>query len=66
MLRIILLLTCLLVAARVSARSFEAMREMGVAVQTGRFRAKMSVELANEGPVTIVLDSETFERPRRG
>jgi len=44
----------------------EAMREAGVSVQTGRFGARMTVELANEGPVTIVLDSETFERPRRG
>ena len=43
----------------------QAMREAGVPVQTGRFRAKMSVELANEGPVTIVMDSEAFERPRR-
>lgn len=43
----------------------EAMREAGVAVQTGRFGAKMTVQIVNEGPVTIVLDSETFERPRR-
>ncbi len=44
----------------------EALRGLGIATQTGRFGAKMQVELANEGPVTIVLDSETFERPRRG
>ncbi|HLB26970.1 MAG TPA: D-aminoacyl-tRNA deacylase [Dehalococcoidia bacterium] len=43
-----------------------AMREAGVPTQTGRFGAKMAVELANEGPVTIVLDSADFERPRRG
>jgi len=43
-----------------------AMRETGVGVQTGRFGARMTVELANEGPVTIVLDSEELERPRRG
>ncbi len=43
----------------------QAMREAGAPVQTGRFGAKMSVELVNEGPVTIVLDSEEMERPRR-
>lgn len=43
----------------------EAMREAGVMAQTGRFGAKMDVELVNDGPVTIVLDSEVFERPRR-
>ncbi len=44
----------------------ESMREAGVPTQTGRFGAKMAVELVNEGPVTIVLDSEELERPRRG
>ncbi len=44
----------------------EALRGLGIATQTGRFGAKMQVELVNEGPVTIVVDSETFERPRRG
>lgn len=29
----------------------------GVAVETGRFGAHMQVELVNDGPVTIVLDS---------
>ncbi len=43
-----------------------AMRDAGVRTQTGRFGAMMAVELVNDGPVTIVLDSETFERPRRG
>ncbi len=43
-----------------------AMGEAGVRTQTGRFGAMMAVELVNDGPVTIVVDSETFERPRRG
>jgi D-tyrosyl-tRNA(Tyr) deacylase len=34
----------------------EALRELGVPVQTGHFGARMSVELVNEGPVTIVLE----------
>jgi D-tyrosyl-tRNA(Tyr) deacylase len=42
-----------------------AMREAGVRTQTGRFGAKMDVELVNDGPVTIVVDSEVFETPRR-
>jgi D-tyrosyl-tRNA(Tyr) deacylase len=35
-----------------------ALRSLGVAVATGVFQAAMSVELVNEGPVTILLDSE--------
>jgi D-tyrosyl-tRNA(Tyr) deacylase len=34
----------------------EALRELGVPVQTGLFGARMSMELVNEGPVTIVLE----------
>jgi D-tyrosyl-tRNA(Tyr) deacylase len=33
-----------------------ALRELGVRVETGRFGARMEVELVNDGPVTIVLD----------
>jgi D-tyrosyl-tRNA(Tyr) deacylase len=35
----------------------EALREHGVPVETGVFGARMSVELVNHGPVTIVLDT---------
>ncbi len=35
-----------------------ALRELGVTVSTGVFQAMMSVELVNEGPVTILLDSD--------
>jgi D-tyrosyl-tRNA(Tyr) deacylase len=34
-----------------------ALRELGVQVETGIFRARMNVELVNDGPVTIVLDA---------
>ncbi len=37
----------------------------GVPVQTGRFGAEMQVELVNDGPFTIILDSADLERPRR-
>lgn len=33
-------------------------REMGIPVETGRFRIHMVVSLANDGPVTILLDSK--------
>jgi D-aminoacyl-tRNA deacylase len=35
-----------------------ALQELGVTVATGIFQAMMSVELVNEGPVTILLDSD--------
>lgn len=36
----------------------EAMRTLEVSVATGVFQAIMSVELVNEGPVTILFDSD--------
>ena len=36
----------------------ETLRNFGVTVATGVFQAMMSVELVNEGPVTILLDSD--------
>ena len=35
-----------------------AARAAGVNVQTGKFQAMMEVELVNDGPVTLLLDSE--------
>jgi D-aminoacyl-tRNA deacylase len=37
-------------------RFCEALRGLGVMVETGAFGARMEVELVNDGPVTIVLD----------
>lgn len=34
-----------------------ALRDLGVHVETGRFGADMRVDLVNDGPVTIVLDT---------
>jgi D-tyrosyl-tRNA(Tyr) deacylase len=34
------------------------LRSLGVRVETGVFQAHMAVELTNDGPVTILLDSE--------
>ena len=36
----------------------EELRRLGVSVATGVFGAMMAVELVNEGPVTILLDSD--------
>ena len=37
-------------------RLCEALRDLGVPVETGVFGARMHVELVNDGPVTIVVD----------
>ena len=39
-------------------RFVERLRGAGVPVETGRFRAEMEVDLVNDGPFTLVLDSE--------
>jgi D-tyrosyl-tRNA(Tyr) deacylase len=45
--------------ARESFESFvNVLRGTGVQVETGRFQATMQVELVNDGPVTILLNSE--------
>ena len=36
----------------------QKVREAGVNCETGRFQAMMQVELVNDGPVTILLDSK--------
>lgn len=41
-----------------------ALSGLGVPVQTGRFGAMMAVELVNDGPVTLVIDSAELDRPR--
>jgi D-tyrosyl-tRNA(Tyr) deacylase len=43
----------------------QALRSLGVTVATGVFGAMMSVELVNEGPVTILLDSDRLWRMPR-
>ena len=36
----------------------DQVRNTGIAVQTGQFRAMMEVHLINDGPVTFILDSK--------
>jgi D-aminoacyl-tRNA deacylase len=45
-------------ARKVYEEFSEALRKLGVTVATGVFQSRMSVELVNEGPVTILLDSD--------
>jgi D-aminoacyl-tRNA deacylase len=45
------------VAERLYLRFATALRELGVGVATGRFGAVMAVELVNDGPFTIWLDT---------
>ena len=35
----------------------QKIRDVGISCETGRFQAMMNVELVNDGPVTILLDS---------
>ena len=39
-------------------RVAERARALGVTVVTGRFRAAMQVELVNDGPVTLLIDTD--------
>jgi D-tyrosyl-tRNA(Tyr) deacylase len=45
------------VAERLYGRFVEALASLGVEVGTGRFGCEMEVELVNDGPFTIWLDS---------
>lgn len=45
------------IAAQLVEFFAETMRELGVPTQTGEFGADMKVELLNDGPVTIILES---------
>jgi D-tyrosyl-tRNA(Tyr) deacylase len=45
-------------AAELFERFCAACRERGLHVEPGRFRAHMHVDLVNEGPVTILVDTQ--------
>jgi len=47
-------------AEKMVQRLASALTERGLTVRTGVFGAMMEVELINDGPVTIVLDSREF------
>lgn len=45
-------------ANRLYEHFVQQIRAAGIECETGRFQAMMDVELVNDGPVTILLDSE--------
>ena len=47
-------------------RAVSLFRETGLRVETGRFQQRMVVDVQNDGPVTIMVDSADRHRPRRG
>ena len=51
-------------AARMYDLLNEELRQLGVHVETGVFGADMKVELVNDGPVTIIFDSDEMIRKR--
>lgn len=46
-------------------RFVEKLRETGLRVGTGRFGADMQVSLLNDGPVTILMDTEEMMKKKR-
>ena len=52
-------------AEAVFQRTVEIFRETGLTVETGRFQAYMMVSIRNDGPFTIMLDTDDRRRPRR-
>jgi D-tyrosyl-tRNA(Tyr) deacylase len=46
------------IALRLYEMFVERIRATGLRCETGRFQAAMEVELVNDGPVTILLDSD--------
>lgn len=44
----------------------DSMRHQGFRVATGMFGAEMQVELVNDGPVTIWIDTDDLRAPRKG
>ena len=53
-------------AEKLYNRAVELLRETGLRVETGRFREHMLVDIQNDGPVTLMLDSADRHRLRRG
>jgi len=54
------------VAEPLVRRFGDALVALGIPVAYGVFGAHMKVSLLNDGPVTIWLDSDDLQRPRRG
>jgi D-aminoacyl-tRNA deacylase len=44
----------------------QALEDLGIVTASGRFAAHMIVSLVNDGPYTILVDTDELESPRRG
>ena len=53
-------------AADLFERTLRLFEQTGLKVRTGKFQAHMLVSIHNDGPVTIMIDSDDRHRPRRG
>jgi D-tyrosyl-tRNA(Tyr) deacylase len=53
-------------ARRLYEHTVQLFQDTGLTVATGRFQEHMLVTLENDGPVTLMLDSDDRQRPRRG
>ncbi|MCH8744211.1 MAG: D-tyrosyl-tRNA(Tyr) deacylase [Chloroflexi bacterium] len=51
-------------AQRLYEHAVDLFRRTGLKVETGQFQAYMQVNLWNDGPVTLMLDSADRNRPR--
>lgn len=54
------------VAERLVESFVEALRSLGARVETGVFGADMAVELINDGPVTLIVDSAVWGTSQAG
>lgn len=52
-------------ARRLYDLAISMFQETGLTVATGEFQAYMRIQLENDGPVTLLLDSADRNRPRR-
>ena len=52
-------------ARRLYEHTVDLFRQLGLTTATGRFQEYMEVTLANDGPVTLMLDSADRQRQRR-
>ena len=53
------------IAERLYEAAVQHFRSSGLRVETGRFREHMLVDIQNDGPVTLMIDSADRIRPRR-
>ena len=52
------------IAKSLFEHTLQLFKETGLRVETGRFQANMEVSIVNDGPVTIMLDSDNRQIPK--